>query len=513
MKFLLALIIFVTSFPIIPNVNSNKNELASLIYNDMGIINENELGGLLSEDAITNVNTINNYDSFTQFDTYLEAYYRGLTDNFGDNVFGSCNYVAACMILSYYDTYLSDVFIPENYDVNTFSFGTNMIDERESPGVVFDDPTASLEATGGNSDFDTYTLEQCLQIYEFFSESNNTFTTPSLHAKLILMADDLNMSNPNNYSTLSQGNLLENNILNLKQVLEVYFEEQGLLNNVTLNYYNGGTSSVDGRTNNIKQFIKSQIDLGKPVVVMGFQNYDNKYENGHAFVCYDYDENYIYGHMGWKNDNTHDYTYYPVEFLYPYFTEAMTLNTNMLHSHTNNYVISPNITCCYDDCRILTFNPDGVIHQHNNIISSADDIGHYDNCIRCNTVLFVGAHSHNSVFVEFTADGHYDSCAFCGIKLFHSNHSYIVDDYSFICNNNGHQYNCAICNGYPIYESHDFMPNYVEYYDDGHYGVCLTSMQLVWMSDHYYQYAYTEGGYDYFYCACGRYYRTPTPTG
>ncbi|MBR2968200.1 MAG: hypothetical protein IKC35_05460, partial [Clostridia bacterium] len=47
----------------------------------------------------------------TSYDTFLEAYYRGLTQNFGHNYQKSCGYVALGMLLSYYDTYLDDDII------------------------------------------------------------------------------------------------------------------------------------------------------------------------------------------------------------------------------------------------------------------------------------------------------------------------------------------------------------------------------------------------------------------
>ena len=252
--------------------------------------------------------------------------------------------------------------------------------------------------------------------------------------------------------------------------------------------------------NAVINFIKAQIDLGKPVVT-AIKVYIRGEVQDHSVICYTYDDDYIYCNAGWRangsyGDKDYEYSHFAIgadipetENVERLFLDAFVIDFNLpiakasaypVYSTTTNYILYP-----YDNCRVLTFN--------------------YRDAT---------THSHNGVFVEFTADGHYDSCAFCGTKLFHSNHSYIVDGYSFICNNNGHQYNCAVCNGFPIYEEeHDFMPNYVEYYDDGHYGVCLTSKQLVWMSCHNYQYAYTEGGYDYFYCECGRNYSTPTPTG
>lgn len=47
-------------------------------------------------------------------------YFRGLTDNFGENVFNSCGYVAIGQLLSYYDTYLDDNIIDDKYDIQSF---------------------------------------------------------------------------------------------------------------------------------------------------------------------------------------------------------------------------------------------------------------------------------------------------------------------------------------------------------------------------------------------------------
>lgn len=50
---------------------------------------------------------------------YASFYFDGLNKNFGNNTYGTCNYVAIGMILSFYDTYWDEGFIPEKYDVKT----------------------------------------------------------------------------------------------------------------------------------------------------------------------------------------------------------------------------------------------------------------------------------------------------------------------------------------------------------------------------------------------------------
>ena len=61
-------------------------------------------GDLNSSSAIA-ANTANTPSSY---DSYMEAYFRGLKRNFGYNKIGTCGYVAIGMLLSYYDSYLND---------------------------------------------------------------------------------------------------------------------------------------------------------------------------------------------------------------------------------------------------------------------------------------------------------------------------------------------------------------------------------------------------------------------
>ncbi|MBQ4049189.1 MAG: hypothetical protein IJD07_00845 [Clostridia bacterium] len=70
------------------------------------------------------------------YDSYMEAYFRGLTVNMGENVRNECGYVALGQILSYYDSYLDDDIIPEVYDVPSTGTGTNMVERNNSPGIL-----------------------------------------------------------------------------------------------------------------------------------------------------------------------------------------------------------------------------------------------------------------------------------------------------------------------------------------------------------------------------------------
>ena len=52
----------------------------------------------------------------TSYDNFMTAYYDNLTYNYGINYKNSCGYIALGMLLSYYDTYLYDGIIPEQFD-------------------------------------------------------------------------------------------------------------------------------------------------------------------------------------------------------------------------------------------------------------------------------------------------------------------------------------------------------------------------------------------------------------
>ncbi len=85
-------------------------------------------------------------DDLSVNDYYEGVYFSNLKENFGNNRYGSCSYVAMGMLLSFYDSYWSDSFVPEAYDVTTTSAFTTYSSAdfafpsfyAESPGVAFE---------------------------------------------------------------------------------------------------------------------------------------------------------------------------------------------------------------------------------------------------------------------------------------------------------------------------------------------------------------------------------------
>lgn len=94
-------------------------------------------------------------------DEYFASYYfKALKNNFGYNTHGSCGYVAAAMMLSYYDTYLDDNIIPEQYDKEGFinsNFDVSNIN-NESPGINRE-PEKIYDANGNKIRLDSLSVE------------------------------------------------------------------------------------------------------------------------------------------------------------------------------------------------------------------------------------------------------------------------------------------------------------------------------------------------------------------
>ena len=102
----------------------------------------------------------------TKFDYFSQSYFKNLTTNFGWNYKGSCMFIAAEMLFSYYDNCVSDTIVPEKYD-KVYSAGTPFVyDEEDSPGTKDDlISVAEWQVATGQTLFDEELAEE-LYIYD-----------------------------------------------------------------------------------------------------------------------------------------------------------------------------------------------------------------------------------------------------------------------------------------------------------------------------------------------------------
>ena len=102
--------------------------------------------------------------SIVEYHSYITSYFDNLTYNLGMNYKGSCGYVAIGMLLSYYDSFLDDNIIPEQYDISSNGYDGDIITRRNSPGILRD--IIANPNFPGNSSYGYYLNAKILFIHK-----------------------------------------------------------------------------------------------------------------------------------------------------------------------------------------------------------------------------------------------------------------------------------------------------------------------------------------------------------
>ncbi|MDE5896844.1 MAG: hypothetical protein K2H43_03395, partial [Clostridia bacterium] len=281
-------------------------------------------------------------------DTYREAYFFGLTKNFGDNTHGSCGYIALSQILSYYDSFLDDNIIDEKYDVESESASTNFLLERNSPGTLDDTITEEdLKSIGVSIEDSVEKTRKKLSATNYYRIIEKKKDI-SLHAKLISIGYDLGF-----YNQAGRDSVCSSNSDEWRQIVNVYLTSRGYKTGFD---YNFGKVSSSTSQEGIVKFTKDMIDRDLPVILT-FQEQER--ELPHAAVAYDYDDNYIYVNMGYHLSG---YTRYGISIKYDQIRGAdiLEFSPNVQHSHSNNYrynnpETNESKTYCTCSCAIITY--------------------------------------------------------------------------------------------------------------------------------------------------------------
>ena len=376
---------------------------------DKSIVLENELVLLRKEMSNIQYKMMDNKENSKENDRALmdsgsvqyPYYFENLVDNMGSNTqilyTGSCGYVAIGMVLSYYDSIITDNVIAETYDVtSTKSFSSyssiSTSPYIESPGI------------------------------------NNTF-----HSSLISLGRSQGYTSSTSYS-----------ISDL--YIPFFFEDYFATRNMSCtSYYEDSSSSV-------VQFCKSAISYGYPVVIhiTGIDTaVDSRYLN-HDVVGYKYDSSGIYVNFGFKDERTEIcISNYTIE-------SATYVTISNSHSHSNNYLwtyngcsgtICPcgNKTCNHGSYTYTQYS--SVIHKktcnacgsQQNEAHHFQTVGNNQVCSDCGYVLTGHQHSYFYIWKNYTQ--HTASCL-CGDM---HDEVHVVPAGSF---QNGQLYaTCLLCGG------------------------------------------------------------------
>lgn len=97
-------------------------------------------------------------------DYFAPYYFKNLRGNFGYNLKGSCSYVAVDMLLSFYDSYWSDGFLPENFDGEKEVVGETVLNTTNSPGSINEKDFPEIGTSYSNAEYLDLIEDYCDQI-------------------------------------------------------------------------------------------------------------------------------------------------------------------------------------------------------------------------------------------------------------------------------------------------------------------------------------------------------------
>lgn len=321
MKFILTLVTFLVTLVSAPNKIISPN-VAKVVCAS----NNSNVSSMVSNASLSNaqVNQLfNSLDSGSINDVFISDYYESvyfanLRENIGNNRFGSCSYVALSMLLSFYDSYWNDLFIPETYDVEPASvFTTYSSADFSSPSFYAESPGISFEPT---SDIDSLSLDDYLLYVATNSDLYFQCKLISLSQTYFGSAKFEDESNPFGMT-----------FSDISAFLTYYLYQ----------YRNFTTSQVlidsCNDANIVRSYAISKIKAGIPVILRS----ESPSLGGHAFIAYDYDDDSdeIYVHTGWRDENSGK-TLSHVSLSSTGFTnlsDALSLNVLMLSGFSYNY--------------------------------------------------------------------------------------------------------------------------------------------------------------------------------
>ena len=259
-----------------------------------GRVTISQNGGSSNDFSISNVEQNNDY--LYQKDKFATYYFSQLKDNFGYNNSNCCGYIAAGMLLSFFDTYWDDNIIADKFESDTEldELTFQSMREKTSPG------TTSSEYNITKDNFDSL-KDEYFELY-LMDLGNRLF--------------DRKLNPENNLLTSKQ----------ISQVISKYMYSRGYLYNDFYVSYQllGGSINWNKAIDEIKD--------GNPVIML-----IKGEEMNHFVIGYDYSESTdtVYVHSGLhKLDGTHT----TIEKLgFSDYLGGVYMGMNNKHIHTKSY--------------------------------------------------------------------------------------------------------------------------------------------------------------------------------
>lgn len=316
---------------------------------------------------------------------FTKNFFINCEANVVENSIGNCGYTAISTLLTYYDTYWSDVFIPETYESSPTSLINNNDNARNyySPGIK------NNTVFSYSTDPKKLTKEQkSKEIHAFVDDAIDNKST-SFFGLLLNYAK--NSGYIQNNETLE---FLGVDYDSMVKILKAYINgNSNISSSVTL--ISQEVSDLDGNVTALREEIIVQLKKGNPLIVGG---------NGHVCIAYEYDEtnDTIYGDLGWGKLYAHtnldafmvggiqDYYYYKI-------------SDSLDHTHSLHYYNTTNSKYICS-CELLS-------HSHGYHYYKYDATQHYRRCICMSSAALA---DHFFTHSYWQGGKEYTVCGGCG---------------------------------------------------------------------------------------------------
>ncbi|MBQ8142394.1 MAG: hypothetical protein IJ194_04485 [Bacilli bacterium] len=261
---------------------------------------------------------------------YTANYFRHLDENMPTNNVGNCAYVSLASVLGFFDSFVSDYFIDEQFEAHVTN--THRIDSlyEESPCVEDIYVTPNIQISNPITRFTQY-VDAMLENGSFIGHlyqiaiENGYLDYGNVYNASMLWSDFSAFMTAYKEEIISSLNLVYDPGI-ISNPPKIVVHEGRYYPSTPSFYYPGNT--VNSATE-LRQQIILQLEEGIPVIIGG---------DGHFCVAYEYDStnDIIYGNWGYHGQ-THanlDENFQMIHHWYSYH-----LAPNIKHDHSDNYNI------------------------------------------------------------------------------------------------------------------------------------------------------------------------------
>ena len=397
-----------------------------------------------------------------EYNTVAHHHFAKTEGEVPENVQGTCSYVAASMLLSFYDSYWSDAFVASYFEGETKpSIGAYNDYPNGVPGLKLENAAwEDYERNGGfYSDF----------IYD--SSSGESNTTQYLHLYLLSMG--IAAGYYENYENSTDSEIFSTTLIELSAVLDNYFDiifgpadyyrESGNADSsIPLNIFVKYENTPGESRQTVMDTIIEQVGSGNPVIYRGQRGDAASVENsdasndiylddgviGHVMVAFNIqDGGDVDLHLGWT-ENGDDPVYTSVnttDYRDRIGVLWIEINEEILpHNCSNNYNWHSS-TGTSLGCSCIAYSKIHPAHSHV-FDNNAEECGASNATTRCTTCeRYIS--THNYCTDRYSEVEHWKECP-CGATTPREQHDWVYNDLGTVT----HSMSCDC--GYSVTEDH-----------------------------------------------------------